>query len=42
MNKMVVNSDKFQEIILNKKCSDLTNTNFQVDNHNQVRKLTFK
>ena len=32
MNKMVVNPDKFQAIALNKKRSDLTNTNFQVDN----------
>ena len=28
MNKMIVNSDKFQAIVLNKKRSDLTNTNF--------------
>ena len=32
MNKMIVNPDKFQAIVLNKKCSDLTNTNFQVNN----------
>ena len=32
MNKMIVNPDKFQAIVLNKKSSDLTNTNFQVDN----------
>ena len=32
MNKMIVNADKFQAIILNKKRFDLTNTNFQVDN----------
>ena len=32
MNKMIVNSDKIQVIVLNKKRSDLTNTNFQVDN----------
>ena len=37
MNKMIVNPDKFQVIVLNKKCSYLTNTNFQVDN--QVIKL---
>ena len=36
MNKMIVNPDKFQAIALNKKRSDLTNTNFQV--HNQVIK----
>ena len=29
---MIVKPDKFQVIVLNKKCSDLTNTNFQVDN----------
>ena len=29
---MMVNPDKFQAIALNKKLSDLTNTNFQVDN----------
>ena len=34
---VIVNSDKFQAIVLNKKCSDLTNTNFQVDD--QVIKL---
>ena len=39
---MIVNPDKFQAIVLNKKThkqtrSDLTNTNFQVDN--QVIKL---
>ena len=28
MNKMIVNPDKFQAIVLNKKRSDLTNTNF--------------
>ena len=32
MNKMKVNFDKFREIVLNKKRSDITNTNFQVDN----------
>ena len=32
MNKMIVNPDKFQAIVLNKKRSDLINTNFQVDN----------
>ena len=32
MNKMIVNPDKFQAIVLNKKRFDLTNTNFQVDN----------
>ena len=32
MNKMVVNPDKFQAIVLNKKRSDLKNTNFQTDN----------
>ena len=32
MNKMIVNPDRFQAIALNKKHSDLTNTNFQVDN----------
>ena len=32
MNKMMVNPDKFQAIVLNKKRSNLTNTNFQVDN----------
>ena len=32
MNKMKVNFDKFQEIVLHKKRSDITNTNFQVDN----------
>ena len=37
MNKMIVNPDKFQAVVLNKKRSDLTNTNFQVDN--QVMKL---
>ena len=37
MNKMIVNPDKFQAIVLNKKRSDLTNTNFQVDN--QVIKM---
>ena len=31
MNKMIVNPDKFQAIVLNKKRSDLTNTNLQVD-----------
>ena len=29
---MIVNLDKFQTIVLNKKRSDLTHTNFQVDN----------
>ena len=29
---MIVNPDKLQAIVLNKKRSDLTNTNFQVDN----------
>ena len=38
MNKIIVNPNKFQAIVLlNKKRSDLTNTNFQVDN--QVIKL---
>ena len=37
MNKMIVNPDKFQAIVLNKKRSDLRNTNTQVDN--QVIKL---
>ena len=32
MNKMIVNPDKFQAKVLNKKRSDLTNTNFPVDN----------
>ena len=32
MSKMIVNPDKFQAIVLNKKLYDLTNTNFQVDN----------
>ena len=32
MNKMIVHPDKFQAILMNKKSSDLTNTNFQVDN----------
>ena len=32
MNKMIVNPNKYQTIVLNKKRSDLTNTNFQVDN----------
>ena len=32
MNKMIVNRHKFQAIVLNKKRSNLTNTNFQVDN----------
>ena len=32
MNKMIVNTDKFQAIVLNKKRFDLTNTNFQADN----------
>ena len=32
MNKMIVNPDKFQAIVLNKTRSDLTNTNFEVDN----------
>ena len=32
MNKMKVNFDKFQAIVLNKKRSDIRNTNFQVDN----------
>ena len=32
MNKMIVNHEKFQAIVLNKKRSDLKNTNFQVDN----------
>ena len=31
-NKMIVNPDKFQAIVLNKKSSDLTNIKFQVDN----------
>ena len=36
MNKMIVNPDKFQAIVLNKKRSYLTNTNFQ--DANQVIK----
>ena len=28
---MIVNPDKFQDIVLNKKRSNLTNTNFQID-----------
>ena len=32
MNKMIVNPEKSQAIVLNKKRSDLTNTNFRVDN----------
>ena len=32
MNKMIVNPDKFQAIVLNKKRPDLKNINFQVDN----------
>ena len=32
MNKMIVNPDKVQAIIFNKKRSDLTNRNFQVGN----------
>ena len=32
MNTMIVNPDKFQAIVLNKKRSALTNTNFQDDN----------
>ena len=32
MNKMIVNPDKFHVTVLNKKRSDLTNINFQVDN----------
>ena len=32
MNKIIVNPDKFQTIVLNKKRFDLTNANFQVDN----------
>ena len=32
MNTMIVNPDKFQAIVLNKKRSDLINTNFQDDN----------
>ena len=32
MNTMIENPDKFQAIVLNKKRSDLTNTNFQDDN----------
>ena len=31
MNKMIGNPDKFHAIVLNKKCSDLRNTNLQVD-----------
>ena len=37
MNKMIVNLNKFQPIVLNKKRFDLTNTNVFVDN--QVIKL---
>ena len=36
MNKMIVNPDKFPAIVLNKKCSDITNSNFQA--YNQVIK----
>ena len=32
MNKMIVNPEKSQAMVLNKKRSDLTNTNFRVDN----------
>ena len=32
MNKMIKKPDKFQAIVLNKKCSDLTNANFQANN----------
>ena len=32
MNKMIANANKFHTIVLNKKRSDLTNTNFQGDN----------
>ena len=32
MNKRITNPDKFQALVLNKKRSYLTNTNFQVDN----------
>ena len=32
MNKMIKNPGKFQAIVLYKKCSDLTNANFQADN----------
>ena len=32
MNKRITNPDKFQAVVLNKKRSYLTNTNFQVDN----------
>ena len=31
MNKMIVNPNKFQAIVLNKKRCDLINTNFQID-----------
>ena len=31
MNKMIGNPDKFHAIVLNKKRSDLRNTNLQVD-----------
>ena len=31
MNKMIANPDKFQAIVLNKKRSELTKRNFQVD-----------
>ena len=37
MNKMIVNPDKYQAIVLNKKRSNLTKTNFHV--YNQVIKL---
>ena len=30
-NKMIVNSDKFQAIVLNKKCPNITNTKFHGD-----------
>ena len=32
MTKMIVSPDNFQAIVLNKNRSDLTNTNFQVEN----------
>ena len=39
MNEMMVNPDKFQAIALNKKRSDHTNTNFQVD-HQVIKSVS--
>ena len=41
MNTMIVNPDKFQSKVLNKKPSDLTNTNFQVDNQ-VIKSISFE